>query len=58
MLRLLPSIPQLYKDEDTKLYYKYKPIDDNPNLSIEEKSKYMVEWYKESQNLLRYLSYL
>lgn len=53
MLRLCPSIPESYKNEDTKLYYKYKPLESDPNLSIEEKSKYLIEWYKESQNLLK-----
>ncbi|KAL4709329.1 hypothetical protein ACJJTC_007061 [Scirpophaga incertulas] len=46
MFRECPSIPQYYKDEDNRLSDIYKPIECDPFLSVEEKSKHMIEWYK------------
>jgi len=37
--------------EDTKLFEKYYPIEVDPNISLEEKSKYMYEWWEKSFNL-------
>jgi len=37
--------------EDTKLFEKYHPIEINPNLSIEEKKKFMSEWWEKSFEL-------
>jgi 5'-nucleotidase len=37
--------------KDTKLYEKYHPIEIDPNISIEEKNKYMTEWWEKSFDL-------
>jgi 5'-nucleotidase len=37
--------------EDTKLYEKYHPIEIDPNISLEEKNKYMLKWWEKSFNL-------
>ncbi|CAG9792191.1 unnamed protein product [Diatraea saccharalis] len=46
MFRECPSIPQYYKDEDNRLSDIYKPIESDPHMSLEEKTKHMVDWYK------------
>lgn len=53
MFRKCPSIPQSYKDEEYKLYLRYGPIENDPHLSIEEKSVNNVEWYTAAQNLMK-----
>ncbi len=37
--------------DDTKLFEKYYPIEKNPNIPVEEKKKYMLEWWEKSFNL-------
>jgi len=37
--------------EDTKLFEKYYPLEVDPDISIEEKNKYMTEWWEKSFNL-------
>ena len=37
--------------DDTKLFEKYYPIEKYPNIPIEEKKKYMLEWWEKSFNL-------
>lgn len=53
MFRECPSIPQQYKDEDIRLWTQYKPIEDDPNMSIEDKTEHMIEWYIASNNMLK-----
>jgi len=37
--------------EDTKLFEKYYPLEIDPNIPMEEKKEYMLEWWKKSFNL-------
>ncbi len=37
--------------EDTKLFEKYYPLEIDPDISIEEKNKHMIQWWKKSFNL-------
>jgi 5'-nucleotidase len=37
--------------EDTKLFNKYYPLEIDPNISLEEKNKYMTEWWEKSFEL-------
>jgi len=37
--------------EDTKLFEKYHPIEIDPNVSIEDKKKYMTRWWEKSFEL-------
>lgn len=53
MFRECPSIPQHYKDEDNRLWAQYKPIEDDPIMSIEEKTTHMIEWYIASNKILK-----
>ncbi|RVE52277.1 hypothetical protein evm_003067 [Chilo suppressalis] len=53
MFRECPSIPQHYKDEDNRLSQIYKPIESDPHMSLEEKTKHMVDWYKAAHMQLK-----
>ncbi|CAG5044776.1 unnamed protein product [Parnassius apollo] len=53
MFRECPSIPQCYKDEENRLAAIYKPIEVDPVMSIEEKTKHMVDWYQAAHKLLQ-----
>lgn len=53
MFRECPSIPQHYKDEDNRLSSIYKPIEADSQLTIEEKTKHMVDWYTAAHALLK-----
>lgn len=52
MFRECPSIPQCYKDEELRLASYYKPIEDDPVMSIEEKTRHMIDWYQGARQLL------
>ncbi|XP_028161838.1 7-methylguanosine phosphate-specific 5'-nucleotidase-like isoform X1 [Ostrinia furnacalis] len=53
MFRECPSIPQEYKDEDNRLADIYKPIERDPHMSLEEKTKHMVDWYNAAHAQLK-----
>ncbi|XP_045763540.1 7-methylguanosine phosphate-specific 5'-nucleotidase [Maniola jurtina] len=53
MFRECPSVPQQYKDEELRLAEKYKPIEVDPVMSVEEKTKHMVAWYLAAHKLLK-----
>uniref|UniRef100_A0A2A4JCN7 5'-nucleotidase n=1 Tax=Heliothis virescens TaxID=7102 RepID=A0A2A4JCN7_HELVI len=53
MFRECPSIPQHYKDEDNRLSGIYKPIECDPVMSVEEKTKHMIDWYVAAHALLK-----
>lgn len=53
MFRECPSVPQRYKDEDNRLAGIYKPIECDPVMSVEEKTKHMVDWYMAAHALLK-----
>ncbi|XP_052758763.1 7-methylguanosine phosphate-specific 5'-nucleotidase-like [Galleria mellonella] len=53
MLTACPSVPQHYKDEDMRLSAIYKPIESNGCISVEEKTKHMVDWYVAANSLLK-----
>jgi 5'-nucleotidase len=52
ILREENLINKNYSLEAKRLFEKYHPIEINPNLSLEEKSKFMEKWWTESTNLL------
>ncbi|XP_068627698.1 7-methylguanosine phosphate-specific 5'-nucleotidase isoform X2 [Battus philenor] len=53
MFRECPSIPQSYKDEEQRLASIYKPIEVDAVMGVEEKTKHMVDWYKEAHERLK-----
>ncbi|XP_050679976.1 7-methylguanosine phosphate-specific 5'-nucleotidase [Leptidea sinapis] len=53
MFRECPSVPQHYKDEDNRLSSIYKPIEVDSTMSIEDKTKHMVDWYMAAHSLLK-----
>ena len=48
-----PLLPKAYTDQTNALRAKYLPIEQDPDLSIEEKIPYMVEWYTCANKLLQ-----
>ncbi|XP_032512247.1 7-methylguanosine phosphate-specific 5'-nucleotidase isoform X2 [Danaus plexippus] len=57
MFKECPSVPQKYKDDETMLANKYKPIEVDANMSIEDKVKHMKDWYMASHNLMKGLKF-
>jgi len=48
-----PLLPKNYTEKTNALKVKYLPIEQDPTLSVEEKTPYMVEWYTQSNQLLQ-----
>lgn len=46
------TLPEDFRDKDRSLVEKYLPIERDPNLSKEEKTPHMVEWYTITSELL------
>ncbi|KAL4217217.1 7-methylguanosine phosphate-specific 5'-nucleotidase [Mactra antiquata] len=46
------GLPKEYKEKAYALRDKYSPIETDPNLSIEEKIPYMIEWWTQVHDLL------
>ncbi|KAH8401064.1 hypothetical protein KR009_002769 [Drosophila setifemur] len=42
------SLPENFKAETDKLYHKYRPIEIDPHMPVEEKIQYMIEWWTKS----------
>ncbi|XP_050362676.1 7-methylguanosine phosphate-specific 5'-nucleotidase-like [Nymphalis io] len=53
MFRECPSIPKHYKDEENRLSEIYKPIEVDPVMSDEDKTKHMIDWYVAGHKLLK-----
>lgn len=53
MFKECPSVPQHYKDEENRLAEKYKPIEVDHLMSVEEKIKHMIDWYEAGHKLLK-----
>ncbi|XP_018336753.1 7-methylguanosine phosphate-specific 5'-nucleotidase [Agrilus planipennis] len=47
------SLPKDYFENDRALTAKYLPIEHDPVMPLEEKRKYMVEWWRQSENTLK-----
>lgn len=45
------SLPPYFKTESDKLFHKYRPIEIDPHMAIEEKVQYMIEWWTKSAEL-------
>ncbi|XP_047517377.1 7-methylguanosine phosphate-specific 5'-nucleotidase [Pieris napi] len=52
MFKDCPSVPQIYKDEDNRLSDIYKPIEVDHIMTVEEKTKHMIDWYIAAHKLL------
>ncbi|XP_022127445.1 7-methylguanosine phosphate-specific 5'-nucleotidase [Pieris rapae] len=52
MFKDCPSVPQIYKDEDNRLSGIYKPIEVDHIMTVEEKTKHMIDWYIAAHKLL------
>jgi len=48
-----PLLPKGYTDKTNALRAKYLPIEQDPNLTIEEKIPHMEAWYKQANGLLQ-----
>lgn len=51
LLSLWDQLPPRVMKTDMELKNKYYPIELDLNMTIEEKIPFMVEWYKEAENL-------
>lgn len=47
------QLPESYTKESGRLYKKYRPIEIDPNLSVEEKTKAMTEWMIATNHILK-----
>lgn len=45
------SLPENFKVESEKLFRKYRPIEIDPHMPVEEKTKFMIEWWTKSGEL-------
>lgn len=52
ILNACKSLPKTFVEESTNLYHKYRPIEIDPHIPVEEKINYMVEWWKKTGDLL------
>lgn len=46
------SLPANFKAESDKLFHKYRPIEIDPHMPIDEKVQYMIEWWTKSAQLV------
>lgn len=53
MFEKCASLPKDYITEARKLYEKYRPIEIDPHLTLDEKLPYMIEWWTASGDLLK-----
>jgi len=53
MFKRSKQLPQHYSDESKRLYHKYRPIEIDPNLSLNDKANAMFDWMIAAHNLLK-----
>lgn len=53
MFRMSKQLPAQYVEEAKRLYAKYRPMEIDPNLSLDEKANAMHDWMFTAQNLLK-----
>lgn len=53
MFEKCKSLPKNYIVESRKLYEKYRPIEIDPHLTLEEKLPSMIEWWSRSGDMLK-----
>jgi 5'-nucleotidase len=46
------SLPEDYKEKALALLKKYRPIEDDTQMTVAEKLPFIEQWWSESQNLL------
>lgn len=51
------SLPDDYKKKALALLHKYRPIEDDTQMTVAEKLPYIEEWWAASSNLLNGLSF-
>jgi len=47
------QVPKAYKEADVRLYEKYRPIEKDPNISLEKKIAAMEEWMVASREIMQ-----
>ena len=47
------QLPETYAKESSRLYQKYRPIEIDPNLSVEIKTEAMTEWMIAAEEILK-----
>jgi 5'-nucleotidase len=51
------SLPADYKEKAMALLHKYRPIEDNPHMTVAQKLPYIEEWWRSSELLLKGLRF-
>lgn len=52
ILNACHSLPQEFKEESKKLHHKYRPIEIDPHIPINEKIQCMIDWWTKTGELL------
>lgn len=53
MFNKCQSLPQDYINESRRLFHKYRPIEIDPNIPLEQKIPAMIEWWALSGEILK-----
>ncbi|KAF4522008.1 hypothetical protein B566_EDAN010857 [Ephemera danica] len=48
----IPQLPEGYQASSEELYHRFHPYEVHPDLTVEEKTPYMEQWYRESEQLI------
>lgn len=51
------SFPDSYREKALALLHKYRPIEDDPQMTVAEKLPYIEEWWHKSESLLKGLRF-
>jgi len=51
------SFPDSYRKKALALLHKYRPIEDDPKMTVAEKLPYIEEWWHKSESLLKGLRF-
>lgn len=47
------SLPEYVLEETKRLFHKYRPIEIDPHMPLDEKVVYMIEWWSKTGDLLK-----
>lgn len=57
MFEMCEGLSEEYKAKAHALLQKYRPIEDDPKLTVAEKLPYIEEWWSQSEGLLKGLQF-
>lgn len=53
ILNACKSLPPNYLKESNRLYHIYRPLEIDPSIPVAEKVQHMIDWWKQSGELLK-----